>query len=70
MKRTFIKILKFSPLIFIAVIVLLFKISCPINDKVSRDVVKELKQIPLPAGTVVVEEKAIADRLCGNGDGV
>lgn len=49
MKRTFIKILKFSPLIFIAVIVLLFKISCPINDKVSRDVVKELKQIPLPA---------------------
>ena len=70
MKRTFIKIVKFSPLIFIAAIVLLFKISGPINDKVACDVVKELKQLPLPEDTVVVEEKAIADRLCGNGDGV
>lgn len=66
----FSKMLRWSPVLFIAIILFLFIISRPINDKVAYNIVKELKQLPLPENTTVVEEKAIADRLCGNGDGV
>ncbi len=64
------KILLLIPVIFMAIIFLLMVISRPINDNIAYDVVGELKQIPLPENTVIVEEKAISDRLCGNGDGV
>ena len=66
----FFKMLLLTPAIFIAILILLMYISGPINDRVVADFVKELKQKPLPDNTVIVEENAIADRICGNGDGV
>lgn len=66
----FFKILLLAPAIFLTIIFLLMFISRPINDNIAYNVVTELKQIPLPKNTVIVEEKAISDRLCGNGDGV
>lgn len=71
LKRNIIfKILLLSPAIFIGVLFLLIFISGPINDRISVNFVRELKQKPLPEKTVIVEENAIADRICGNGDGV
>ena len=68
--NVFFKILLLSPVIFIGIVILLLVVSEPINDYVAANYVKELKQKPLPENTVIVEENAIADRLCGNGDGV
>ena len=53
------KILLLMPVIFMAIIFFLMVISRPINDNIVYDVVRELKQIPLPENTVIVEEKAI-----------
>lgn len=69
-RNFFIKILLFSPVMFGAILFLLMFFARQINDNVAYNVVKELKQFPLPENTVIVEENAIADRLCGNGDGV
>ena len=62
--------LRWFPVILILIVFLLIFISRPINNNVANNVVKELKQLSLPENTIIVEEKAIADRLCGNGDGV
>ena len=71
MKRNnYIRILLLLSAAFMALIFLIMLVSGPINDNVAVNVVKGLKQIPLPEDTIMVEEKAIADRLCGNGDGV
>ena len=68
--NVFFKFLLLLPVICIGIIFLLLLISGPINDRVAANFVKDLKQKPLPENTVIVEENAIADRICGNGDGV
>lgn len=71
MKRlSFFKRIVSLPIIFIAVIVLLLVASGPINDIIAANIVKGLTQNPLPEKTEIIEEKAVAARMCGNGDGV
>lgn len=65
--HTFIKIIILVP---ISILVTMMAISYPINNMVAKNIITELKQNSLPEKTVVVEEKSIAARLCGNGDGV
>ncbi len=68
--QVFFKIIKFIPVLIVAGVLLLY-ILCPINnDNVAKNIVNELQQIPLPEKTVIVEEKSIAAKLCGNGNGM
>lgn len=68
--QVFFKIIKFIPALIIAGVFLLY-ILCPINnDHVAKNIVNELQQIPLPEKTVIVEEKSMAAKLCGNGNGM
>jgi len=52
------------------IVFLLFFISGPINNYIASEIVEELKVNPLPEKTTIVEEKYVAARLSGNGDGV
>lgn len=63
----FLKIVILAPII---ILVTMMAISYPINNIVAQNIITELKQNPLPEKTIIVEEKSIAARLCGNGDGV
>lgn len=65
--HTFIKIIILVP---IFILVMMMAISYPINNMIANNIITELKQNPLPEKTVIVEEKSIAAKLCGNGDGV
>ena len=64
------RILVAIPCTFLAIIILL-NIVCPfINNAVAKDIVKEMKEKPLPDKTIVVEQKSLAGHMSGNGNGM
>ncbi len=64
------RILLAIPCTFLAIIIVL-NIVCPfINNAVAKDVVKEMKDRPLPDKTIVIEERSVAGKASGNGNGM
>ena len=58
-------------MVFIAAVLLLFSVVIPIaNNAVALGVEKNLKQIPLPEKTLLVESISKAGKLVGNGNGM
>lgn len=58
-------------MVFIAVILLFFAVGIPvINNAVALGIEGDLKRLPLPADTVVVESTSVAGKLTGNGNGM
>ena len=67
---TFFKIILCIPLVLVAGIFLLYILSPIYNDHVAKNLVRELQEIPLPEKTELIEEKSMAAKLCGNGNGM
>lgn len=65
-----VKIMKILTIIMIVVILLLPIIIIVVNDNISRKLEKELKSIPLPNNTEIVDSIAVAGKLNGNGNGM
>ena len=58
-------------MVFIAVILLFFSVGIPIiNNAIALGIEGDLKRIPLPADTTVVESTSVAGKLTGNGNGM
>ena len=58
-------------MVFIAVVLLFFAVVVPIfNNAVALGVEKDLKKIPLPENTELVESVSKAGKLVGNGNGM
>ncbi len=58
-------------MVFVAVVLLLFAVGIPVaNNAIALGVEKELKRIPLPASTELVESISKSGKLVGNGNGV
>ena len=58
-------------MVFIAVLLLLFALVVPIvNNAIALGVEKDLKELPLPANTELVESTSKAGKLAGNGNGM
>ena len=58
-------------MIFIAVLLLIFAVGIPIiNNAIALGVEKDLKKLPLPADTKLVESTSMAAKLVGNGNGM
>lgn len=58
-------------MVFIAVILLFFSIGIPmINNAIALSIEGDLKQLPLPQDTVVIESTSAAGKLTGNGNGM
>lgn len=64
------KIIRITLLIIILILIIL-PISISIsNNKIAKDTEKELKEIPLPSNTELVDSISIAGKLTGNGNGM
>lgn len=58
-------------MVFIAVLLLFFAVVVPIiNNAIALDVEKELKKLPLPDKTELIESTSIAGKITGNGNGM
>ena len=58
-------------MVAIAVLLLFFALGIPIiNNAIALGIEKDLKHIPLPADTVIVESTSVAAKLTGNGNGM
>ena len=58
-------------MVFVAAVLLLFAVGIPIaNNAVALGVENELKRIPLPADTELVESTSKSGKLVGNGNGM
>ena len=67
---TIFKTIIFIPVVLVSGIILLYILSPIYNDHVAKNLVRELYQIPLPGKTELIEEKYMAAKLCGNGNGM
>ena len=58
-------------MVFIAVVLLFFAVAVPIiNNAIALSVEKDLKKLPLPENTELVESISKAGKLIGNGNGM
>lgn len=58
-------------MVAIAVLLLFFAIGIPmINNAIALGIEKDLKRMPLPENTTVVESTSVAGKLTGNGNGM
>ncbi|MBQ7089121.1 MAG: hypothetical protein IJN04_05725 [Clostridia bacterium] len=58
-------------MVFIAVVLLLFSVVIPVvNNAIALGVENDLKSIPLPAKTELVESTSKAGKMVGNGNGM
>lgn len=58
-------------MVFVAVILLLFAVCIPVaNNAIALGVENDLKRLPLPANTELIESTSKAGKLVGNGNGM
>jgi len=58
-------------MVFVAVVLLLFAVGIPIaNNAIALGVENDLKDIPLPENTALVESTSKAGKMVGNGNGM
>ena len=58
-------------MVFVAVVLLLFAVGIPVaNNAIALGVENDLKDIPLPENTVLVESTSKAGKMVGNGNGM
>lgn len=58
-------------MVTVAIVLLFFAVVIPIiNNAIALGIEKELKHIPLPRDTVIIESTSAAGKLTGNGNGM